>query len=122
MAYSLKITEKSDVYSFGVVLLELVTGKGPIEEEFGEGKNLVYWVSTHLYSRENVMKVLDEKAVSEVVQDDAIKVLKIATLCTAKLPNLRPSMKEVVKMLVDAEPGGGFRSPENFEKNEKGYL
>ncbi|KAH6765139.1 Leucine-rich receptor-like protein kinase family protein [Perilla frutescens var. frutescens] len=122
MAYSLKITEKSDVYSFGVVLLELVTGKRPIEEDYGDGKDLVYWVSTHLNSRENVIRVLDEKAVTEVLQDDAIKVLKIATLCTSKLPNLRPSMKEVIKMLVDAEPGGAFRSSDSFEKNDKAYL
>ncbi|KAK4391230.1 Receptor protein-tyrosine kinase CEPR2 [Sesamum angolense] len=121
MAYSIKVTEKSDVYSFGVVLLELVTGKKPIEEDYGEGKDLVYWVSTHLNNRENVLKILDHKVATELVQDDMIKVLKIATLCTSKLPNLRPSMKEVVKMLTDAEPCS-FRSPDNFGKHEKAYL
>ncbi|KAG6388850.1 hypothetical protein SASPL_150286 [Salvia splendens] len=122
MAYSLKVTEKCDVYSFGVVLLELVTGRRPVEEEYGDGKDLVYWVSTHLGSREDVIKVLDRKAVPEPVQDDAIKVLKIATLCTTKLPNLRPSMKEVVKMLVDAEPGAGLRSPDSVGRSEKGVC
>ncbi|KAL1533813.1 receptor protein-tyrosine kinase CEPR2-like [Salvia divinorum] len=122
MAYSLKVTEKSDVYSFGVVLLELVTGRRPVEEEYGDGKDLVYWVSTHLGSREDVIKVLDRKAVPEPVQDDAIKVLKIATLCTTKLPNLRPSMKEVIKMLVDAEPGAGLRSPDSVGRNDKGLC
>ncbi|KAL8485940.1 hypothetical protein ACS0TY_028012 [Phlomoides rotata] len=121
LAYSLKVTEKSDVYSFGVVLLELVTGKRPIDEAYGEGKDLVYWVSTHLDNRENVVKVLDHKVVSELVQDDVIKVLKIATLCTSKLPNLRPGMKEVIKMLIDAEPCM-LRSPDSFEKNEKAYF
>ncbi|KAK6129640.1 hypothetical protein DH2020_036617 [Rehmannia glutinosa] len=121
MAYSLKVTEKSDVYSFGVVLLELLTGKTPIEDEYGEGKDIVYWVSTHLDNRDNVLKVLDHKVVTEQVQDDMIKVLKVATLCTAKLPNLRPGMKEVVKMLIDAEPCA-FRSPDNFGKVQKAYL
>ena len=32
-----KLTDKSDVYSFGVVLLELITGRLPIQF----GKNLV---------------------------------------------------------------------------------
>ncbi|KAG8378433.1 hypothetical protein BUALT_Bualt08G0136800 [Buddleja alternifolia] len=121
MAYTLKITEKSDAYSFGVVLLELVTGRRPIEEDYGDGKDIVYWVSTHLDDRESVLKVLDHKVVSELVQDDMIKVLKIATLCTAKLPNLRPGMREVVKMLIDAEPCT-FRSPDNFGKNDKTFL
>ncbi|KAK9167739.1 hypothetical protein Scep_002930 [Stephania cephalantha] len=103
LAYSLKVTEKSDVYSFGVVLLELVTGRSPIEPEFGEEKDIVYWVSTHLNSREDIIKILDPE-VSINAQDDMIKVLKVATLCTTKLPSLRPGMREVVKMLADADP------------------
>ncbi|KAL3503888.1 hypothetical protein ACH5RR_033729 [Cinchona calisaya] len=121
MAYTLNVTDKSDVYSFGVVLLELVTGRKPIEESYEDGKDIVYWVATHLSDRENVLKVLDPKVVCDLVQDDMIKVLRIATLCTAKLPNLRPSMKEVVKMLIDAEPII-FRSPDNSEKNAKALL
>ncbi|XP_055833781.1 receptor protein-tyrosine kinase CEPR2-like [Solanum dulcamara] len=104
LAYTSRVTEKSDVYSFGVVLLELVTGRKPIEEAYGEGKDLVYWASTHRNDKGSVLKILDQKVVSELFQDDMIKVLRISALCTTKLPNLRPSMKEVVKMLVDAEP------------------
>ncbi|CAI9764085.1 unnamed protein product [Fraxinus pennsylvanica] len=104
LAYSFKVTEKSDIYSFGVVLLELVTGRRPIEEVYGEGKDIVYWVSTHLNDQDNIVKVLDPKVVSDFVKGDMIKFLEIAALCTTKLPNLRPNMKEVVKMLIDAEP------------------
>ncbi|XP_057470100.1 receptor protein-tyrosine kinase CEPR2-like isoform X2 [Actinidia eriantha] len=121
LAYSLKVSEKSDVYSFGVVLLELVTGRRPIEDEYGEGKDMVYWVSTDLYDHKDALKVLDQKVVSDLVQDDMIKVLKVATLCTTKLPNLRPTMKDVVKMLVDAEPYT-FRSPGSSETNGKAFL
>ncbi|KAI3918365.1 hypothetical protein MKX01_041685 [Papaver californicum] len=103
LAYSLKVTEKSDVYSFGVVLLELVTGKSPVEAEFGEERDIVYWVSTHLNSLEDTIKVLDHR-VSNSLEEEMIKVLRIAVLCTTKLPNLRPNMREVVKMLVDADP------------------
>ncbi|KAF9670574.1 hypothetical protein SADUNF_Sadunf13G0083100 [Salix dunnii] len=48
-----------------------------------------------------------------------IKVLKIADLCTTKLPNLPPTMREVVKVLVDSD-SCAFRSPDNcFDKNGK---
>lgn len=110
LAYSLKITEKSDVYSFGVVLLELVTGRKPVEEAYGEGKDIVYWVADHLNDRETVLGVLDNKVGTDSVQDGMIKVLKIAMLCTTKLPSVRPTMREVVKMLIDADPCT-FRSP-----------
>lgn len=110
MAYSLKLTEKSDVYSFGVVLLELVTGRRPIEDEYGEGKDIVYWASTHLDTRDNVAKILDPKVSTKQYEDNIFKVLRIATLCTSKLPNLRPTMKEVVKMLIDAEPSNSRSS------------
>ncbi|KAK1287843.1 Leucine-rich repeat receptor-like serine/threonine-protein kinase BAM1 [Acorus calamus] len=48
LAYSTKVTKKSDVYSFGVVLLELVTGRGPIEPDYGNGKDIVYWPKPHI--------------------------------------------------------------------------
>ncbi|XWS24747.1 hypothetical protein CRYUN_Cryun27aG0010300 [Craigia yunnanensis] len=122
LAYTLKANEKSDVYSFGVVLLELVTGRGPIEEEYGEGKHVVYWVLTHLNDRENVLKVLDNEVASETVQDDMIKVLKVGILCTAKPPNLRPTMREVVKMLIDAERCTSMSLDNQSNKIGKGFL
>ncbi|KAL6176576.1 hypothetical protein ACLB2K_053209 [Fragaria x ananassa] len=112
LAYTAKVTEKCDVYSFGVVLLELVTGKRPIEDDYGEGKDIVYWASTNLNDREHVLKVLDDKVADENIQDDMIKVLKVAILCTTKLPSLRPTMRDVIKMLTDADPGT-FTSPSN---------
>ncbi|KAJ0470349.1 putative protein kinase RLK-Pelle-LRR-XI-1 family [Helianthus annuus] len=42
-----RINEKCDIYSFGVVILELVTGKRPVDPEYGE-KDLVKWVCTTL--------------------------------------------------------------------------
>lgn len=45
-ATSGKLTEKSDVYSFGVVLLELITGRKPVDASQPLGdESLVEWVS-----------------------------------------------------------------------------
>lgn len=103
-AYTYKVNEKSDVYSFGVVLMELVTGKKPIHEpEFGENKDIVYWISTKMTSRESVLSVVDS-SIPEAIKEDVIKVLRVAVSCTARLPALRPSMRKVVQMIEDAEP------------------
>ncbi|KAK6130553.1 hypothetical protein DH2020_035699 [Rehmannia glutinosa] len=56
-----KATTKCDVYSFGVVLMELLTGKKPVEAEFGENKNIIYWVSTKVETKEGAIDVLDKR-------------------------------------------------------------
>ncbi|KAL5227345.1 hypothetical protein ABZP36_015610 [Zizania latifolia] len=101
LAYSLKLTEKSDVYSFGVVLLELLTGHSPIDQHFNGELDIVAWVSSHL-ANQNPAAVLDPK-VSSHAPDDMTKVLNVAILCTAQLPSERPTMREVVEMLIDID-------------------
>lgn len=40
-----QLTQKSDVYSFGVVLLELLTGRKPVDHTMPKGQHsLVTWV------------------------------------------------------------------------------
>ncbi|KAH9316974.1 hypothetical protein KI387_018743, partial [Taxus chinensis] len=102
-AYSCNVTEKSDVYSFGVVLLELVTGKQPIEPEFGDSKDIVYWISQKICSQQDAFEVLDSR-ISKSFEEQMIQVLKIPVHCTYKVPAVRPNMREVVQMLVDADP------------------
>ncbi|XP_054776287.1 receptor-like protein kinase 7 [Prosopis cineraria] len=102
-AYTCKVTEKSDVYSFGVVLMELVTGKKPNEPEFGENKDIVHWVCGNKRTNEDMVELVDP-AIPTYFKDDAIKVLRIATLCTVKVPYSRPSMRTVVQMLEEAAP------------------
>ncbi|KAG6489204.1 receptor-like protein kinase 7 [Zingiber officinale] len=109
-AYTWKVNEKSDVYSFGVVLMELVTGRRPIEAEYGESKDIVHWVSQRMSSRESLMAAVDSRIQQEWSKEEAIKVLRVALLCTARLPAMRPSMRTVVQMLEEAVNGGTIKS------------
>ncbi|KAK9032829.1 hypothetical protein V6N11_017871 [Hibiscus sabdariffa] len=102
-AYSNKATTKCDVYSFGVVLMELITGKKPVETDFGENKNIVYWISTKLETKGEIMEVLDKK-LSMTFKDEMIQALRIAMRCTCKNPTQRPAMNEVVQLLIEADP------------------
>lgn len=46
-----QLSQKSDVYSFGVVLLELLTGRKPVDHNMPRGQqSLVTWVSYTLYT------------------------------------------------------------------------
>lgn len=106
-AYTMKVTEKCDVYSYGVVLLELLTGKKPIQSLDQGGGDLVTWVRNHVHkyslSLDNFLDarleldLLDETDVAQILD-----VLKIALLCTDTSPSRRPSMRKVVSMLTSS--------------------
>ncbi|KAI3465190.1 hypothetical protein Pfo_021853 [Paulownia fortunei] len=81
----------------------LAPGKKPVEADFGENKNIIYWVSTKVETKEGAMEVLD-KQVSGSFKDEMIKVLRIAIRCTCRTAALRPTMNEVVQLLIEADP------------------
>ncbi|KAL1197673.1 Receptor-like protein kinase HAIKU2 [Cardamine amara subsp. amara] len=103
-AYTTNVNEKSDVYSFGVVLMELVTGKKPVEVAFGENSDIVMWVwSMSKEMNQEMMMELVDPSIEDEYKEDALKVLSIALLCTEKSPQVRPFMKSVVCMLEKIE-------------------
>ncbi|KAL5562011.1 hypothetical protein UlMin_031758 [Ulmus minor] len=103
--YTLKIDEKIDIYSYGVVLLELLTGKRPLDPEFGESVDIVEWSRRKIRDKESLEEALDPNVGKcKHVQEEMLLVLRIALLCTAKLPKDRPSMRDVITMLGEAKP------------------
>ncbi|XP_010489950.1 PREDICTED: receptor-like protein kinase HAIKU2 [Camelina sativa] len=116
-AYTRSVSEKSDVYSFGVVLLELVTGKKPVEIEFGENSDIVMWVwrMSKEMNREMMTELIDPSIEVEY-KEDALKVLTIALLCTNKSPQARPFMKSVVSMLEKIESSSNNNGEANNDE------
>ncbi|GAB4830102.1 hypothetical protein Ancab_019744 [Ancistrocladus abbreviatus] len=116
--YTLKVDEKSDIYSYGVVLLELTTGKRPLDPEFGESTDLVEWVRGKMQHNRPLEEVLDPNVGGNCkhVQEEMMLVLRIALLCTARLPKERPTMRDVITMLGEAKPrrkGSGNNNNDN---------
>lgn len=95
----MKITEKSDVYSYGVVVLEVLTGKQPIDPTIPEGLHIVDWVR----QRRGGMEVLDQSLQGrpEVEIEEMLQTLGVALLCVNPTPDDRPTMKDVAAMLKE---------------------
>ena len=107
-AYTMKVTEKCDIYSYGVVLLELLTGKTPVQP-LEDGGNLVSWVRNYIRSHSLSPEILDPRLdlKDAITVNHMITVLKIALLCTSMSPFDRPSMREVVIMLIGSNERDG---------------
>ncbi|KAL5155263.1 Receptor-like serine/threonine-protein kinase ALE2 [Glycine soja] len=91
---------KSDVYSYGVVLLELLTGRKPVDMSQPQGQeNLVTWARPMLTSREGVEQLVDPSLAGSYNFDDMAKVAAIASMCVHSEVTQRPFMGEVVQAL-----------------------
>ncbi|KAG6437915.1 hypothetical protein SASPL_102846 [Salvia splendens] len=104
--YTLKVDEKSGIYSYGVALMELVTGKRPLEEaEFGGCVDIVEWIRGKARKEGGLEETLDPSiGNAKHVAEEMLLVLRLTILCTAKQPRDRPSMRDVVSMLAEAKP------------------
>ncbi|KAH6829296.1 Protein kinase superfamily protein [Perilla frutescens var. hirtella] len=91
---------KSDVYSYGVVLLELLTGRKPVDMSQPPGEeNLVSWARPLLTSREGLESIIDQSVVPDIPFDSIAKVAAIASMCVQPEVSHRPFMGEVVQAL-----------------------
>ncbi|KAL9384340.1 hypothetical protein Peur_021350 [Populus x canadensis] len=91
---------KSDVYSYGVVLLELLSGRKPVDMSQPPGQeNLVTWARPLLTSREGLEQLVDPSLAGSYDFDDMAKVAAIASMCVHSEVANRPFMGEVVQAL-----------------------
>ncbi|XAR69053.1 Non-specific serine/threonine protein kinase [Bertholletia excelsa] len=100
-----RASEKSDVFSFGAVVLEVASGRRPIEKDStGVGKvgvntNLVEWV-WGLHRDGRLMAAADPRLAGEYDEGEMMRVLLVGLACSHPDPMARPSMRGVVQMLV----------------------
>ncbi|CAN4085204.1 unnamed protein product [Withania somnifera] len=101
-----KVTFKSDVYSFGVLLLELLTGKAPNQASLGEeGIDLPRWVQS-VVREEWTAEVFDIELMRyNNVEEEMVQLLQIGMACVAIVPDQRPAMPEVVRMIEEMNRG-----------------
>ncbi|KAG6508760.1 hypothetical protein ZIOFF_034141 [Zingiber officinale] len=96
-----KLTTKSDVYSFGVVLLELITGRVPVDPARPQGEHvLVSWALPRLTNREKVMEMVDPVLSGQFSKKELVQVAAIAAVCVQAEADYRPLMTDVVQSLI----------------------
>ncbi|KAJ1286655.1 hypothetical protein BS78_03G368800 [Paspalum vaginatum] len=93
-----QLTQKSDVYSFGVVLLELLTGRKPVDHTMPRGQqSLVTWATPRL-TEDKVRQCVDPR-LGEYPAKGLAKLAAVAALCVQYEAEFRPNMSIVVKAL-----------------------
>ncbi|KAK6918336.1 Protein kinase domain [Dillenia turbinata] len=93
------LTEKSDVYSFGILIMEIITGRSPVDYNRPTGVvNLVDWLKMMVGNRQSE-EVVDPK-LPEMPSPKALKrVLLVALRCVDPDALKRPKMGHVIDML-----------------------
>lgn len=101
-----RITEKSDVYSFGVVLLEVLTGRHPLDPTLPGGADIVQWVRKHLARKVDPSHILDPKLRerTDPTMHEILQTLAVSLLCVSTRADERPTMKDTVAMLKEIRP------------------
>ncbi|XP_028781070.1 MDIS1-interacting receptor like kinase 1-like [Neltuma alba] len=105
-AQTKRVNEKVDVHGFGVILLELTTGK---EANYGdEHSSLAEWALHQIQLGNNIEQVLDKDVKETSYLEEMCSVFKLGVMCTAKEPAGRPSMKEVLNILLSLKEPCGY--------------
>ncbi|XP_009593326.1 L-type lectin-domain containing receptor kinase IV.1-like [Nicotiana tomentosiformis] len=94
-----RATPSSDVFSFGAFLLEVASGRRPIEpRQDSDDLILVDWVFS-CWNRGNILQAVDPNIGIDFVQGQVELVLKLGLLCSHSEPSFRPTMRQILLFL-----------------------
>ncbi|XP_054792870.1 PTI1-like tyrosine-protein kinase At3g15890 [Prosopis cineraria] len=102
-----KVSESCDVYSFGILLLELVTGRKPIEKLPGGLKRTITEWAEPFLSKGKFRDMVDRRLRGNFDERQVEQMINVAALCVQSEPEKRPNMKQVVNLLKGYEADHG---------------
>ncbi|PON47520.1 Mitogen-activated protein kinase kinase kinase [Parasponia andersonii] len=104
------VDEKTDVFAFGVLLMEIVTGRRPVDSS---KRNLLLWAKPLMESGD-IAKLPDPRMEGKYDAEQLHRVVLTASYCVRQSSIWRPSMNEVLELLTnghDSEVARSWRIP-----------
>ncbi|XP_027939689.1 receptor kinase-like protein Xa21 [Vigna unguiculata] len=98
-----RVSEKGDIYSYGILVLEMLTGKRPTDEMFGEGLSLHKFCQMAIPER--ILEIVDSRlllpfGVMETnIRECFASFARIGVACSAELPVQRLAIKDAIMEL-----------------------
>ncbi|XP_019443853.1 PREDICTED: probable LRR receptor-like serine/threonine-protein kinase At1g53440 [Lupinus angustifolius] len=129
------LTDKADVYSFGVVALEIVSGRS--NTNYRSKEEFVYLLDWAYFLEEqgNLLELVDPDLGTEYSEEEAMRMIQMALICTNPSPTLRPLMSSVVSMLegdtpiqvpkikrVEVSQDGRFKSLQTLKQDNQDHA
>ncbi|XP_039141460.1 probable receptor-like serine/threonine-protein kinase At5g57670 isoform X3 [Dioscorea cayenensis subsp. rotundata] len=93
------VDEKTDVFAYGVLLLEIITGRKPIDSS---KQSLLLWAKP-LITRGKIAQMADPNLKGKYDKDQLEKLVLVASYCVRQSAVWRPTMNEVLELLMDEE-------------------
>lgn len=96
-----KASESCDVYSFGILLLELATGKRPIEKLSLTVKRPITDWALPLARERRFKEMADPKLKGDFVESELRRMVLVGLICAQSKPEKRPTMLDVINLLKE---------------------
>ncbi|KAL3830210.1 hypothetical protein ACJIZ3_019012 [Penstemon smallii] len=93
-----KASTSSDVFAYGILLLEVACGRAPIDYKAEKNVVLVDWV-VECMKMGSIFDVVDVRLKSSYEVEEMELVLGLGLICSHPNPEVRPTMRDVMKYL-----------------------
>ncbi|KAM3216183.1 G-type lectin S-receptor-like serine/threonine-protein kinase [Capsicum annuum] len=95
------VSAKADVFSFGVLLLEIVSGKKNNSCYDSEHPLNLIGLAWELWREERALELIDAMLIESCSRDEVMRCIHVGLLCVQDYAKDRPSMSNVVSMLMN---------------------
>lgn len=99
-----KATKESDIYSFGIVLLELASGRKPIDLSAKEGQIAIFEWVWELYRLGRFLEAVDQKLGGAFDEEQMERLVVVGLWCANPDYSFRPSVRQVIQVLKFEAP------------------